>query len=430
VQKKFKPDKPGDAMGERYEKAIKELREIQRKNLLGGGEEHVERQHQRGKLTARERIEILLDAGTFSELGSAVNTTASRIDGRGFEAPGDGAVVGTGLVDGRRIAVYASDFTVLGGSIGTQHGLKFVKLLEMAARWGIPMVWLLDSSGGRLGYRLNAGWRDATQVGYYGLGMDTSYDDRANFRFNEAFGEAEATFRPLAWSVFTGAVAYDAYDTKGGEGGHPSIEQEYTSATAPGLGADPNYIRLTATAGIDLRPTSGIDYRPSAGYARRGGYYGVKYQNWKDVDDIYSFDQMDVDLIQHVPILKETWVLSLRGRLQAVLNDDDTVPYFLMPSVGSGSTLRGYSSRRFRDRSSVLMQAEWRWIPNRTGLDVALFFDAGQVASGPSDFATKDLETDVGIGVRFHGPTSTPLRIELAKGSEGWNLVFAGTAAF
>jgi propionyl-CoA carboxylase beta chain len=61
--------------------------------------------------------------------------------------------VGTGLVEGRRIAVYASDFTVLGGSIGTQHGLKFVKLMEMAARWGIPMVWLLDSSGGRLGYR-------------------------------------------------------------------------------------------------------------------------------------------------------------------------------------------------------------------------------------------------------------------------------------
>lgn len=140
-------------MSERYEQTIQRLREIREKNLAGGGPEHIERQHRRGKLTARERIEILLDPGTFSELGSVVNTTGSRIDGRGFEAPGDGAVVGSGLVEGRRIAVYASDFTVLGGSIGTQHGLKFVKLLEMAARWGIPLVWLLDSSGGRLGYR-------------------------------------------------------------------------------------------------------------------------------------------------------------------------------------------------------------------------------------------------------------------------------------
>jgi propionyl-CoA carboxylase beta chain len=139
-------------MGERYDQAIQRLREIQEKNLLGGGEEQIERQHHRGKLTARERIEHLLDPGSFQELGSSVNTTGSRIDGRKPDAPCDGAVVGTGRVDGRRVAVYASDFTVLGGSIGTQHGLKFVKLMEMAAGWGIPMVWLLDSSGGRLGY--------------------------------------------------------------------------------------------------------------------------------------------------------------------------------------------------------------------------------------------------------------------------------------
>jgi outer membrane translocation and assembly module TamA len=101
-----------------------------------------------------------------------------------------------------------------------------------------------------------------------------------------------------------------------------------------------------------------------------------------------------------------------------------------MPSVGSGSTIRAYSSRRFRDRSSVLAQVEWRWIPNRTGLDVALFFAAGQVANDPGDFATRDLKTDGGIGVRFHGPATTPLRVELAKGSEGWNLVFSGNAAF
>ena len=76
-----------------------------------------------GKLTARERIECLVDPGTFSELGSSVNTTGWRIDGRTSEAPCDGAVTGTAKNNGRNVAVYASDFTVLGGSIGTQHGL-------------------------------------------------------------------------------------------------------------------------------------------------------------------------------------------------------------------------------------------------------------------------------------------------------------------
>jgi methylmalonyl-CoA decarboxylase subunit alpha len=140
-------------MGDRMTEAIHKLEEIHQKNRMGGGEKHIERQHSRGKLTGRERIEILLDAGSFSELGACVNSTGMRIDGRTSDAPCDGSIVGTGKVDGRPVAVYASDFTVMGGSLGVQHGMKFIKLMEMAAQWGIPMVWLLDSSGGRLGYQ-------------------------------------------------------------------------------------------------------------------------------------------------------------------------------------------------------------------------------------------------------------------------------------
>jgi propionyl-CoA carboxylase beta chain len=140
-------------MGERMQEAIQRYREMQQKNLVGGGVQHIERQHGRGKLTARERIECLVDPGTFSELGSCVGTTCRRIDGRVPEAPCDGAVAGTGRVYGRLVMIHASDFTVLGGSIGAQHGAKYVRPLEMAKAWGIPIVNLLDSSGGRLGYQ-------------------------------------------------------------------------------------------------------------------------------------------------------------------------------------------------------------------------------------------------------------------------------------
>jgi propionyl-CoA carboxylase beta chain len=153
--------------------AIKRYREIQEKNPIGGGMKHVERQHKRGKLTARERIDVLIDPGTFNELGSAVGTTSQRIDGRIPEAPCDGAVVGTGEVNGRLTMVYASDFTVLGGSTGTQHLMKFARCLEMAKVWGIPMVNLLDSSGGRLGYQdvATAGvdWHFRIQSRYSGV---------------------------------------------------------------------------------------------------------------------------------------------------------------------------------------------------------------------------------------------------------------------
>jgi acetyl-CoA carboxylase carboxyltransferase component len=140
-------------MGKRMEEAIKHYADVQQKNLLGGGIEHIDRQHSRGKLTARERIDRLIDpASSFNELGSCVGTTGMRLDGRIPLAPCDGAIVGTAKVHGRPIMVYASDFTVLGGSTATQHLVKYAQSLIMAAQWGIPMINLLDSSGGRLGY--------------------------------------------------------------------------------------------------------------------------------------------------------------------------------------------------------------------------------------------------------------------------------------
>jgi acetyl-CoA carboxylase carboxyltransferase component len=160
-------------MGKRMQEAIGRFREIQEQNRLGGGLDHIDRQHARGKLTARERIEILIDPGSFSELGSFVGTTSRRIDGRIPKAPCDGAVLGTGRVNGRLVMVHASDFTVLGGSIGAQHIAKFALPLQMAAQWGIPMINLLDSSGGRLGYEdvAMAGfdWYFRTQSLYSGL---------------------------------------------------------------------------------------------------------------------------------------------------------------------------------------------------------------------------------------------------------------------
>ncbi len=137
--------------------------------------------------------------------------------------------------------------------------------------------------------------------------------------------------------------------------------------------------------------------------------------DYADRDATYSFSRLDVEAVQHIPILRENWVISLRGRLESTLGDDDQVPYFLLPSLGSGSTLRGYSSWRFRDRHAVLASAEWRWIPNRMALDLALFADTGMVAPRFDALTTRAFVSDYGMGVRFHAPARTPLRVELAQ---------------
>ena len=223
-------------------------------------------------------------------------------------------------------------------------------------------------------------------------------------------------------SIFSAGATYEGYTIKSAPGDLISIEDVYTPSTAPGLGENPAYVHTTISAGYD--------WRPGADYARRGGLYEVALHRYSDRADTLSFDRLDAQVVQHLPILRENWVVSLRGQLQTTLDDADQVPYFLLPSLGSGSTLRAYSSWRFRDRHSLLFSGEWRWIPNRLGLDMALFYDAGMVANRFEAISVGDLITDFGVGIRFHSPVATPLRIELAKGREGVQLVFAGSAAF
>lgn len=282
-----------------------------------------------------------------------------------------------------------------------------------------------DSLGlgrGKLDLHVSAGWRDITQAAFYGIGIGTSTDDRANFGLEQTYIAIEANARPTKVLVLGGATGYERYNSKEGTGKQPSIEEVFTSPAVSGLGVDPTFIHS--------RGLAGIDWRPASGYARSGGLYTVQYHDYRDRDERFSFNRVEGELVQHLPLMREKFILSLRGRVETILDDDDEVPYFMLPSLGSGSTLRGFSSWRFRDRHSLLLQAEWRWTPSRTGLDFAFFYDAGKVANRRADLDFEELKSDFGVGARFHGPVSTPLRLEVARSNEGIRLVFGGSAAF
>src|SRR5215208_6041671 len=129
---------------------VEELHERRTKLEQGGGPAKIEKQHAAEKLTARERLALLIDEGTWTELGIHGRPHVSQRAMDGVEAPADGVVTGYGKVDGRLVAVCAYDFTVMAGSMGMTGELKVSRLRDLALSKRIPFVWLLDSAGARI----------------------------------------------------------------------------------------------------------------------------------------------------------------------------------------------------------------------------------------------------------------------------------------
>ena len=129
---------------------IDELRRRKAKSQSGGGQKRISAQHAKGKMTARERIQELMDDGSFTEVDALVEHRCRDFDMDRNVIPGDGVVCGYGTIDGRLVYCFAQDFTVYGGSLGEMHGLKICKILDMALKTGAPVIGLNDSGGARI----------------------------------------------------------------------------------------------------------------------------------------------------------------------------------------------------------------------------------------------------------------------------------------
>lgn len=129
---------------------IEELQARQEHIKLGGGEKRIAKQHATGKLTARERVEKLLDDNTFVELDQFITHRCVNFNMESVEAPGEGVVTGYGTIDGKLVYVFAQDFTVVGGSLGEMHANKIVKVQQLAMKMGAPIIGINDSGGARI----------------------------------------------------------------------------------------------------------------------------------------------------------------------------------------------------------------------------------------------------------------------------------------
>ena len=266
------------------------------------------------------------------------------------------------------------------------------------------------------------GIREYPGESFFGLGPDSNRDDRTSFllRTERVAGRAGVRIWP---KLMVGAEAgYMKPRTgSGNRSGVPDIDQIFTPAEVPGLNLNTEY---ETTAGFVE-----VDYREPLN-ARKGGWYRVEVGRYKDRGDQYSFRQTEVDLRQFIGFFSERRVIALRGAFSTSDAIGGTLgqPFFLMPTLGGNTTLRGFRDYRFRGPHALLLQAEYRY-EIWSGLDAALFYDAGQVALDRSDFKMKNMERDYGIGFRFNTNNGVILRVDAAFGSpDGKHLhvVFGG----
>lgn len=261
------------------------------------------------------------------------------------------------------------------------------------------------------------------QEDYFGLGPDslrtaqTDYTMRAN-----TFG-GRAAVRPAPIVQIGGGLEFLQPNVSNGKDeALPSINDQFTEATAPGVSAQPDYLRSIGFVDIDWR-------RPKN--ARHGGWYRTEFSHYDDRDlGAFTFNRFDVDLRQFVGFLSERRVFVARMFVSTSdTADGQEMPFYLMPTLGGNETLRGFRDYRFRGPHALLLQGEYRfeiW----SGLDGALFYDAGKVALRRSDLDFQNLESDYGFGFRFNTDQGIVVRVDAAFGSnDGKHLwiVFGGT---
>ena len=312
---------------------------------------------------------------------------------------------------------------------GMALGAGYLKRFENAARINLVSGFSLNNSmllraeatapelwRGMLMVDGFAQWLDARGVSFYGFGQDSSKTARQRYDFEPVELNATATLRPMRGVSVSGGYSFLDIDTT-------RDVPRLTAEEMPGI--DQN---LTFHV---IRGSVTFDWRSAPGYSTRGGYYRATVERNHEHSGLpFSFNAREFEVVQLLPLVREQFVIAGRG-VMTLANPDSghEIPVMLAPFLGSGSTLRGYANRRVTDHNRLLLTGEYRWRPSRY-LDMALFVDAGQVAREQRDLSFSKLETDYGIGARFHGPNFNALRIELARGREGIRLIFAGNQAF
>ncbi len=282
----------------------------------------------------------------------------------------------------------------------------------------------LEPGSSRIPLYVTLRHRYLPQNDFYGLGPDSSLDERTNFLHEEKrlyFRTGYQFSDHVVWIV-NGGWQWNRIDS-GKSSRLPSTEEVFDDESAPGLSSPPDYFR----AGTQFL----IDYRDQPANPHHGFMAALAYQRFDDREsDAYSFDRVGADLRGFIPLGSPQRVLALRSRIHVDnTNAANEVPFFMQESLGGSHNLRGFDSFRWRGERVLLYQAEYRWEPLPLW-ELSVFADAGKVAARGGDIGLSALQTDWGFGTRFKTYRDVVLRMEIAFGRETTRYYIRGSASF
>jgi hypothetical protein len=247
------------------------------------------------------------------------------------------------------------------------------------------------------------------QEDFFGFGPDSLFDNRVSFGLREVAAGGFAEHRLNDSMRLSGGADFVQPATRGGaDKNYPSIEERFDVATLPGFTGEPSFIVVRGGAAYD-----GTD---QPGNPREGGQHRVEFARYTSRGGAdATFNAVNADLRQYIPFFNNTRVITLRAALwHTQPSDGSDVPLYYQPVLGGGRALRGYREFRFRDRTALVMQAEYLF-QLFSGADGVVFYEAGSVGRSPGSLG--GLKTDYGLGLRFGSRDGIFMRIEAAFGT-------------
>jgi hypothetical protein len=307
---------------------------------------------------------------------------------------------GSGIALGPALSVKFAD----GGyaQIKAEYSLRRFRLLQ--ARYDSP-----ELLGGHALVSSRVRWQDAPKLALFQLGTDSPLQ---RVEFGERRTEASLQLQATAWRVlhFTAGGGIERYATSGGRIDLAEDESLPAIPVMPGLGERPWFGHSFLSVALDTQPS---------GYARAGTVIDAGIHDFHDWHDgRYSFRRVEAGAEHLIPFGRSTVDLTARAWL-SYTDAGKTVPFFLMPTLGGGDYLQAYRLYRFRDRNAAWVMGEYRFALHEF-VDVAGFYEAGQVAPSPATLTLSRAAQSGGAGIIFHAKTSARLRLDIARGREGY----------
>jgi hypothetical protein len=339
----------------------------------------------------------------------AFKLLSADVDGFGVNvgpiASGNGFAVGpmyrrNDLLDGRLTLSVAARASVNGSYLGRVDA-------------GLPSL-----LGGLMFTDFSAVHRNISEVAYYGPGADSEKTGRSNFRLEDTNLELRPGFRPFR-RLRVGAIgSYLMVNVgPGNSSQYISSEQQFSPAVAPGIDKQASFLRAGGFVEFDWRDRAS---RPTS-----GGLYSAQYVRFLDRDSTNSsFFRLDLAASHNLSLFNRTRVISVRGASSLTnTRNSQQVPFYLQPTLGGWSSLRGYRPWRFYGDNSVLVSAEHRWEVSPI-LDLVVFTDAGKVFDRWSQLNFHSLESDVGFGFRLRYRTQSFFSFDTSFSHEGFQIWF------